>query len=97
MRDECKNIQEFIEYLDKDTSLAKGWDVSWDYEYNQYKRHRERKPTTPQDEILEFERYRRDRLEHSLKWPDIMGTLEVEEAKIKYKDIIDRYPFLHVL
>ena len=98
-RDECKNVEEFIRFLNEDTLLSSGqyWynEGAWDFEYDRYKRQRIRQPSTSKDEIQEFEEYRRARLEHIIKrLPGNRGELEVEGAKIIYKNIIDRYPFL---
>jgi hypothetical protein len=98
MKDDCKTIGEFIEKLDKDTSLINGehWYFSWDSEFDRYKQQRKIEPPTVKAEIEEFEKYRRETLERCLELlpanPEEEG---IEKVKMLFEDIIERYPFLY--
>jgi hypothetical protein len=98
MKEDCKNVQEFIEKLDKDTQLGSGdrWDLGWDFEFDLYEQQRKIVPVTPKAEIEEFEEYRRERLEYHLKFlPANLEEEGIEELKMMFKDVIERYSFLH--
>jgi hypothetical protein len=102
MKDDCKSIEEFIENLDKDTLLINGEPdkdtlyFGWHDEFEIYGRQRKTEPATPKTEIEDFEMYRRGRLEHHLEFlPANLEDEGIEEVKMMFKDIIERYPFLH--
>jgi hypothetical protein len=98
MKEDCKNVQEFIEKLDKDTQLRSRdrWDLSWGFEFDRYEQQRKTKPPTPKAEIEEFEKYRRTRLEYDLEFlPANLEEEGIEELKMMFKDVIERYSFLH--
>jgi hypothetical protein len=98
MKEDCKSVHEFIEKLDKDTQLRSRdrWDLGWGFEFDRYKQQRKKEPPTPKAEIEEFERYRRARLEHHLEFlPPNLEEEGIEELKMMFKDIIERYSFLN--
>ena len=99
MKEDCKSVHEFIEKLDKDTKLRSRdrWDLGWGFEFDRYKAAEENSsPPTPKAEIEEFERYRRARLEHHLEFlPANLEEEGIEELKMMFKDVIERYRFLN--